>query len=219
MPNACPHHSSRTVCNFTISVPSVLCAYTSRNSELQLSFGFLFFLGNIKHQVRQSACTDTHIQYAYTNTHALQTGVRIRLTRTDPSDPLHNVSLVPEHLEGAQLSEPFDPDFLSMLQNASVLRFSGWQRTDHNDYNPANNVRNTSVRTTATFQTQNRRDGVAVEYMVALSNKIGAVPWFGMPRASSENDAYHALFATIVRDQLDPRLKVMRVTCVHVRDA
>ncbi len=57
-------------------------------------------------------------------------------------------------------------------------------------------------------QTQNCAQGVAIEYMIALSNILGASPWFGLPKADSLSDDYLTKFATTVHDQLDPNLVV-----------
>ena len=95
-----------------------------------------------------------------------------------------------------------------MMAGASLLRFSGWQRTDPNDYNPRNSVRDVATRTTPDYATQNRLDGVSIEYMVELCNVVGASPWFGMPKTDTSADLYQTAFATIVKQSLSPDLKV-----------
>lgn len=74
---------------------------------------------------------------------------------------------------------PFAPrQFLDIVSGASILRFSGWQRTDPNDYNAKNSARDPAVRTTPEFSTQNRLDGVSMEHMIELCNVIGSSPWY-----------------------------------------
>ena len=89
-----------------------------------------------------------------------------------------------------------------------MLRFSGWLRVDANDYNTRNQPRDWSQRTTEDHQTQNCGQGVAIEHMIALSNILGASPWFGLPKAVSLSDDYATKFATMVRDRLDPSLLI-----------
>ncbi|MEL7200271.1 MAG: calcium-binding protein [Pseudomonadota bacterium] len=48
--------------------------------------------------------------------------------------------------------------------------------------------------------------GVPLEIMVALSNQVGADPWFNIPHQAS--DDFVRQFATFIRDNLDPRLNV-----------
>ncbi len=57
-------------------------------------------------------------------------------------------------------------------------------------------------------QTQNCAQGVAIEYMIALSNILGASPWFGLPKAASLSDDYITKFATMVRDRLNPNIVI-----------
>lgn len=133
-------------------------------------------------------------------------GVRIRLTDTDNSNPLHNITILPLDLKNA--AGPFHPNLIQQLTEATVLRFSGWSKVDSNDYNSENNPRSWNSRTTPNHQTQNRAGGVAVEYMVALSNRLHASPWFGLPKAINSQDEYIEDMATLVRDSLDPSLKI-----------
>ena len=136
-------------------------------------------------------------------------GVRFRITRTNSSDPVRNITMVPLELSGRNYPEdPFHPDFIAELSGASILRFSQWLRVDSNEYNSMNQPRNWSLRTLTTDQTQNCLAGVALEYMVALSNKLQASPWFGLPKAASVTDSYHIQFANMVKDTLDPNLLI-----------
>jgi hypothetical protein len=133
-------------------------------------------------------------------------GVRVRLTYTNASNPLHNVSIIPLNLQGE--AGPFHPNLMQQLSTAKVLRFAGWSKVDGNDYNSENNPRTWIKRTTVNHQTQNRAGGVAIEYMVALSNWLQASPWFGLPKAINTQDDYIAGIATLVRDSLDPSLAI-----------
>lgn len=133
-------------------------------------------------------------------------GMRVRLTDTNASDPLHNITILPLDLQNEP--GPFHPNLIQQLSKATVLRFSGWSKTDSNAYNAENNPRSWIGRTTPDHQTQNRAGGVAVEYMVALANRLHASPWFGLPKAINAQDEYIAGVATLVRDSADPSLKI-----------
>lgn len=136
-------------------------------------------------------------------------GIRVRISRTNASNPVHNITLFPSELMGQPFPEyPFHPEFVAELRGAAILRFSGWLRVDSNDYNSLNQPRDWSKRTTTMNQTQNCLQGVALEHMIALCNILGASPWFGLPKAASASDSYITQFATMVRDNLDPSLSV-----------
>jgi len=49
--------------------------------------------------------------------------------------------------------------------------------------------------------------GVPLEILVALSNQVGADPWFNIPHAAT--DEFVREFATFVRDNLDPDLNIV----------
>lgn len=132
-------------------------------------------------------------------------GVVVRLVATDPSDPLHAISLVPVvHMQGS-VAPTFHPQFLQSLRSATVLRFTGWQLIDAWD----TEARSWAERATTTKQTQAGPMGVAIEYMVELANTLGADVWFSMPQ-TTEADAhsYARSFAELVKAQLNSTLRV-----------
>ena len=91
----------------------------------------------------------------------------------------------------------FHPKFLERLQKFSVVRFMDWMRTNESSERKwADRPLPTDVRF---------RDGVPVETMVALANRLSQHPWFNMPHAA--DDDYVRRFATYVRDNLRPDLK------------
>ncbi|MDX5350805.1 MAG: hypothetical protein LPJ95_08915 [Paracoccaceae bacterium] len=123
------------------------------------------------------------------------------ITSIDPGNPPREMSVV--RAENADLLEAgamFDPAWLSIVADGRELRFMDWMETN-------------SGRAAVTWDTRPRPDdaswtdrGAPVEVMVRLANEAGIDPWFTMPHAA--DDAYVRAFATYVRDQLDPRLKV-----------
>ncbi|MCC7321179.1 MAG: calcium-binding protein [Rubellimicrobium sp.] len=126
--------------------------------------------------------------------------VAIRLEAISPADPLRDISVLREDRRDlARAGLIFNPDFLAMVRDARVIRFMDWMATNGStqvtwDDRPR--------LTDATWAWR----GVPVEVMVDLANLIGADPWFTLPHMA--DDAHVAAFATLVRDRLDPRLRV-----------
>ena len=124
----------------------------------------------------------------------------VRITATDPADPVRNIAVVPErfvplHEAGAL----FNPDWLAVVADLRVMRFMDWMATN-------NSAQVTwADRPTPDDYTYFWR-GVPVEVMVRLANEVGADPWFTLPHLA--DDAYVTAFSAYVRDHLDPRLRV-----------
>ncbi|MDB5041798.1 MAG: hypothetical protein JWN27_2524 [Candidatus Eremiobacteraeota bacterium] len=126
-------------------------------------------------------------------------GIRMRVTATDPSDPLRDVRLVLPGFAQTYASSPFHPLFLQALRSFNVLRFKDWMHGD--------TFVETAVwpgRPATTRATQVAPAGVAPEYMVALANATGKDPWFTLPVGAT--DMYIYQFAALVHQTLDPRL-------------
>ena len=117
-------------------------------------------------------------------------------------------------------ANPFREDFLTYCRQWHVLRFMDWMLTNNSL------EKEWSGRKRPTFYTmvgsngdaigrwgapasayqQLFSGGVAVEVMIQLANMTGTDPWFCMPhRATPE---YLAEFAKMVKEKLDPSLKV-----------
>ena len=123
----------------------------------------------------------------------------LRIRETDPAgtgDHLRAMTLVREadvaRLAGGAV---FDADWLALVADARQLRFMDWAGT------------NGSAE--VSWQDRARPDGphdgrVPAEHMIALSNLVGADPWFTMPHLADE--AYLRRFAELVRDTLRPGL-------------
>jgi hypothetical protein len=92
----------------------------------------------------------------------------------------------------------FHPSFLDRIKQFSTLRFMDWMRTnDSKERKWKDRPLPSDVRW---------RDGVPLEIMVALANRMAQNPWFNIPHAA--DDDYVRRFATYVRDNLRPDLKV-----------
>lgn len=122
---------------------------------------------------------------------------QLHILSIDSADPLRKLDCREVNADANAL---FDPTFLANVKRYNTLRFMWWQRT----------VDNAPV----TWATRTRperallvgSDGIALEYMIELANQAQTDAWFAMPWNADE--AYYREFAKMVRDRLDPSLKV-----------
>ncbi|WP_127903706.1 hypothetical protein [Solirhodobacter olei] len=130
------------------------------------------------------------------------TTMLLNITATDPKgtgDYIRDISVVKAQYEGLlKAGEIFNPDFLSVVQDARELRFKDWMALDSQTETGAWPDRPKEADATWSGQ------GVPVEVMVQLANQTGADPWFTMPAWAS--DDYIRNFATYVRDHLSQGL-------------
>ncbi len=124
----------------------------------------------------------------------------LRLTQTDPNDPVRNIRVILPGFEDSYATQPFHPDFLKRWEKFKVLRFMDFQRT--NDSEQAH----WSDRATLAMQTQGTDAGVALEYLIQLANNLDADPWFCMPHLA--DDDYVRNFAGLVKAELEPSLRI-----------
>lgn len=129
-------------------------------------------------------------------------GILLTITATDPNqtgDYIRNIHVVPIEYEATYETEIFNPVFLERIRPFAAFRFMDWMNTNNSKQ------KDWSDRPTpesATFAGK----GVAVEWMVALANRLGISPWFCMPHQAT--DDYIENFARVVKEQLDPSLSV-----------
>ena len=125
--------------------------------------------------------------------------VMITIRHTNPEDPIRNISVIPErHQDAHDAGALFNPDWIARLQGARALRFMDWGRTNDSSLQH--------------WQDRPRPDdyswepnGVPMEIMIRLANKLQADPWFTLPHKA--DDAYMRQAAELVRDRLDPDLR------------
>jgi hypothetical protein len=124
----------------------------------------------------------------------------LRITETNPADPVRNIRVVLPGFEDTYRDQPFHPEFLKRWEKFKVLRFMDLQCTNNSEQ------ANWSDRPTLDMQTQGGEAGVALEYLIQLANALHADPWFCMPHQATDDYVRH--FAEMVKAQLDPNLKV-----------
>jgi hypothetical protein len=129
---------------------------------------------------------------------------RLRITATDPDDYIRNIRLILPGFENTYEDLIFHPDFLSSISAFDVLRFTKWGGIVESE------VTTWSDRTTLNSFSQARQDGpnagVSMERMIDLANKNLSDAWICIPHLA--DDDYVTNAAALIRDRLDPRLRV-----------
>lgn len=122
------------------------------------------------------------------------------IVSVNPKNYLRNIRIfLPVH---APEGEIFNPVFLDRIAKFKTLRFLGWMIGDNPDQI---SQRTWSERPKVDNARWSER-GVPLEVMVDLANRVGADLWFSMPHQA--DDDYIRRFARVVRNRLDPSLKV-----------
>ncbi len=123
----------------------------------------------------------------------------LRIVETDPSDYLRHIRVIMPGFETTYQQEPFHPAFLKRWQGMACLRFMDWMETN------GSKIEKWSQRPTPQSATYAEK-GVPIEVMIDLANRLKADPWFCMPHLA--DDDYVRNFASLVKEKLDPTLKV-----------
>jgi hypothetical protein len=150
-------------------------------------------------------------------------GVGITIKKVDPNDYPRNIRIIMpggvcsndparacrvarecgggtcRPLEEVYRKQIFHPLFLDRLAMYRVVRFMPWQNTNNSEQK---DLGDRPLVTDARWT----EDGVPVEIMLELANRLGADAWFTVPHLAS--DDYIAGLAQIVRDGLAPELRV-----------
>ncbi len=126
-------------------------------------------------------------------------GFSLRITETNPYNPVRNIHVIMPGFEKSYNNNPFHPAFLKRWGGVACLRFMDWMKTN------GSKISRWSERpqlADATFTTH----GVPLEVMIDLCNRLKADAWFCMPHQA--NDNYVRNFARLVKAKLDHNLKV-----------
>lgn len=123
----------------------------------------------------------------------------LQLRRVNPSNYVRNIHVLLPGFEQSWHTHPFHPQFLQRWRGVACLRFMDWMETNHSP------IQRWAERPTELHATFSQR-GVPVEWMVALCNELQADAWFCMPHQA--DDDYVRQFARLVRERLQPPLKV-----------
>jgi hypothetical protein len=112
---------------------------------------------------------------------------------------VRNIRIIMPGFEGTYQRDPFYPGFLKRWRGVVCFRFMDWMRTN------GSTVRTWADRPTLESATYSAK-GVPVEVMIDLCNRQQADAWFCMPHLC--DDDYVRNFAKLVKEKLDPRLRV-----------
>lgn len=124
--------------------------------------------------------------------------VELRIQRTNTANPVRNISVVREdRLALWEAGEIFNPDWTARLAAFDTLRMMDWMETNNSEQSQWDARPQV---TDASWAAQ----GVPLEVMLALANKLGKNIWLNMPHLA--DDAYVQAFAQAVFDGLDPKL-------------
>ena len=138
------------------------------------------------------------------NSHAFTVAPGGSIGVTLYSAGISDLSIVQErHVALHDAGEIFNPDWLELIKDLRAIRFMNWQAINGQD-SEGNRIVSWDERIPVDYIRWTGYQGVPPEIMVALANRIGADPWFCTPHRADDN--YVRQFATIVLDQLDPRL-------------
>ncbi|MFA6410322.1 MAG: chitobiase/beta-hexosaminidase C-terminal domain-containing protein [Candidatus Buchananbacteria bacterium] len=124
----------------------------------------------------------------------------IDIMTTNSSNYIKDLRVILPGYESTYQTQPFYPVFLQKLSDASALRYMDFGRTNGNP------LTSWSQRTLTSFDSQNKDQGVALEYMISLANITSKDPWFTIP--AMVNDNYLTNFAQLVKSTLNSNRKI-----------
>jgi len=133
-------------------------------------------------------------------------GLEVVIERTNPDDPVRNIRVITPGFLDRFEQFPFHPTLPLSLQQFKTVRFMNWQMAN------SDQIRTWDARQTREWRSVNQADadgrvsGVPLEDMILLANMAGVNPYFTMP--FSADDDYITQFATMVRDNLRPDVKI-----------
>jgi hypothetical protein len=145
----------------------------------------------------------------------------IRIIRSKRGNHVRNIRIVALADEDIDLvQDPFLPEFLAFCRPFHALRFMDWMNTNGSLEKEWSHRKKRSFYTMAGAGGDADKiygagvapsqyllsGGVAIEVCIELCNKLGVDAWFNVPHRA--NDEYIKRFAQLVKDRLDPRLKV-----------
>lgn len=126
-------------------------------------------------------------------------GFHLKLLETDSEDYIRNIRVIMPGFIDTYEDNPWHPAFLNRWKGVACLRFMDFMHTNGSE------ISTWSQRPTLDDATFNSK-GIALELLIDLANRLDADPWFCIPHLA--DDQYVRNFAEMVKDRLDPDLKV-----------
>lgn len=126
--------------------------------------------------------------------------IMLNIDLSQAEDPISDIKFIyPEYVD-TYSEKTFRDDFLDFVSDFQTIRFMDWLRTNNSE------VSNWQDRRLASWYSQGSDKGVAWEYIVELCNQSGKDPWICIPHLAT--DDYIKKLAMLLRDNLDPELKI-----------
>jgi len=129
-----------------------------------------------------------------------QGGVMLEIDTSLVSDPIRDINFIMPGFHQSFQQDPFHPDLLSFLEDFQGLRFMDWVKTNNSP------VVTWADRNPVTYYTQTLGNGVAYEHLIDLCNRLQKDAWVCIPHQA--DDDFVERFAGLLRDSLDPNLKI-----------
>jgi hypothetical protein len=126
-------------------------------------------------------------------------GLQLRIRKSNPSDHVRDIKLFLPGTETAPT--PYHPLFLERLKPFGVIRFMDPFQTNNSTLSEWSQ----RVQPDSFFKAHAGK-GIAYEHGIGICNAVGADFWLNVPHMAS--DDFVRQLATLVRDQLDPKLRV-----------
>jgi len=134
-------------------------------------------------------------------------GIQLGITRSNVNDAVRNIRLILPGFASVAATQPFDPAYVDTIDDFSVVRFTEWAPVNDSADFVGNRATTTwANRIQPNHSTQATEQGVAYEYIAALSNLASVDPWLSIPHRADDN--YVTQLATLMRDSLDSDRKV-----------
>lgn len=126
-------------------------------------------------------------------------GFFLRLMETDSKDFVRNIRVIMPGFEKTYEENPWRTGFLQLWKGMACLRFMDFMHTNGSKIGTWDERPKLAD---ATFS----REGIALELMIDLANRLDSDPWFCMPHLA--DDTFVRNFARMVKAKLKPSLKV-----------
>ncbi|MFN6947274.1 MAG: PA14 domain-containing protein, partial [Cytophagaceae bacterium] len=124
----------------------------------------------------------------------------IDILESQEGNHIRNIRILPVEYENSPNSAPlFLQEFLDGLEPFHTLRFMDWTKTNDSNQEIWTDRPTPSSHTQASV-------GTSIEYAIELCNILKVDAWFCTPHKADDN--YIRNFAKLVKEQLDPSLKV-----------
>ncbi len=145
--------------------------------------------------------TEPNVAHHFEITSPITGGLLLSITRSSVDNPIRNIRVIMPGFEDNYQEQIFHPLFLERLQDFKVLRFMDWGKTNNSE------TIEWSKRTTPQrFSQAGGYSGVALEYMIELSNQLDIDPWFCIPHQA--NDDYIRNMAQLIDQNLEQSKKI-----------